>query len=154
MSICKTLRKYSASNCEGGSKTQSNRRNRHSKWRPVIPDVDLLDTWKTFRVFLWKGAEDAVESNESSQQMTTRHTGCRFSRQLENIPQVSVKGDWKCCRIDTIRQESNDSSPQLTTRHIRCRFARHLENIPQVSVKGGCRWYRIDAIQLESNESS
>ena len=24
--------------------------------------------------------------------MTTRHTGCRFARHLENIPQVSVKG--------------------------------------------------------------
>ena len=38
------------------------------------------------------GVEDVVKSNDSSQQMTTRHTGCRFARHLENIPQVSVKG--------------------------------------------------------------
>ena len=68
-----------------------------------------------------------LESNDSSQQMTTRHTGCRFARHLENILQVSVNGGCRCCRIDTIRLESNDSSQQMTTCHTGCRLARHLE---------------------------
>ena len=41
------------------------------------------------------GVEAVVKSNDSSQQMTTRHTGCRFARHLINIPQVSVKGGLK-----------------------------------------------------------
>ena len=49
--------------------------------------------------------------------MTTRHTGCRFARNLENIPQVSVKGGCRCYRIDTIQLKSNESSQQMTTRH-------------------------------------
>ena len=84
------------------------------------------------------------------------HTGSQFVRDLENIPQVSAIGGWRCCRIDSNR----------TTRHTGCRFARHLEthtgsqfvrdleNIPQVSVKGGCRSCQIDTIQLDSNDSS
>ena len=84
------------------------------------------------------------------------HTGSQFVRDLENIPQVSAIGGWRCCRIDSNR----------TTRHTGCRFARHLEthtgsqfvrdleNIPQVSVKGGCRYCQIDTIQLDSNDSS
>ena len=53
MSICKTLRKYSASVCEGGggvvdvvesTRFNLNRRTHHNKWWPVILDVDLQDT--------------------------------------------------------------------------------------------------------------
>ena len=42
--------------------------------------------------------------------MTTRHTGCRFARHVENIPRVSMDGGCRCCRIETIRLQSNDSS--------------------------------------------
>ena len=61
-----------------------------------LPEANLQETCKCLRY----GVEDVVESNDSSQQMTTRHTGCRFPRHLENIPQVSVKGGCKCCRIE------------------------------------------------------
>ena len=47
--------------------------------------------------------------------MTTRHTGCRFARHLENIPQVSVKEESRYYRIDTIQLESNESSQQMAT---------------------------------------
>ena len=43
-SICKTLRKYFASNCQGLLKTLSNQMTRFSKSRPVLPEVDLEDT--------------------------------------------------------------------------------------------------------------
>ena len=49
--------------------------------------------------------------------MTTRHTGCRFARHLENIRQVSVKGESRYYRIDTIQLESNESSQQMATRN-------------------------------------
>ena len=42
--------------------------------------------------------------------MTTRHTGCRFARHVENIPRVSMDGGCRCCRIETIRLQSNDLS--------------------------------------------
>ena len=73
-SICKTLRKYSASNYQG-----------------VV--------------------ENVVESNDSSQLMSTRHAGSRFERHFENFPQVATKGGYKYCRIDSNR----------TTRHGWCR---------------------------------
>ena len=43
-SICKTLTKYFASNCQGLSKMLSNRKTRRSESRPVIPEIDLQDT--------------------------------------------------------------------------------------------------------------
>ena len=43
--------------------------------------------------------------------MSTRHTGSRFARHLENIPRVTTKVGWRCCRIDSNR----------TTRHSWCR---------------------------------
>ena len=102
-------------------------------WRIVKPKVDsrlsgvvLPEVWETI-----------------SYDMET-HTGSQFARDLENIPQVSVIGGWRCCRIDSNR----------TTRHTGCRFARHLKNITQVSVKGGWRCCRIETIRLESNDSS
>ena len=42
--ICKTLRKYFASNCQGLLKTLSNKITRFSQSRPVLPGVDLQDT--------------------------------------------------------------------------------------------------------------
>ena len=61
------------------------------------------------------GVEDVVKSNDSSQQMTTRHTGCRLARHLENIPQVSVKGEG----VEDV-VESNDckSTSGMTDRHL------------------------------------
>ena len=42
--ICKTLRKYFASNCQGLLKTLSNKITRSSQSRPVLPEVNLQDT--------------------------------------------------------------------------------------------------------------
>ena len=65
-------------------------------WRIVKPKVDsrlsgvvLPEVWETI-----------------SYDMET-HTGSQFARDLENIPQVSAIGGWRCCRID----------PNRTTRH-------------------------------------
>ena len=67
-SICKTLRKYSASNYERKLEILSHR----------------------------------LESNDSSQLMSTRHSGGRFARYLENIPQVVTKGGCRFSRIERI----------------------------------------------------
>ena len=42
--ICKTLRKYFASNCQGLLKKLWNKITRFSQSRPVLPEVDLQDT--------------------------------------------------------------------------------------------------------------
>ena len=145
-SICKTLRKYSASNYQKSLKMLSNPTTRHSWCRPVMPEVDLKDTSKISRKWPRKGVTSIVESNDSSRLMSTRHTGSRFARHLENIGRVTTKGSWRYCRIDSIRLESNDSSQLMSTRHSGSRFARYLENIPQVVTKGGCRFSRIGRI--------
>ena len=145
-SICKTLRKYSASNYQKSLKMLSNPTTRHSWCRPVMPEVDLKDTSKISRKWPRKGVTSIVESNDSSRLMSTRHTGSRFARHLENIGRVTTKGSWRYCRIDSIRLESNDSSQLMSTRHSGSRFARYLENIPQVVTKGGCRFSRIERI--------
>ena len=145
-SICKTLRKYSASNYQRSLKMLSNPTTRHSWCRPVMPEVDLKDTSKISRKWPRKGVTSIVESNDSSRLMSTRHTGSRFARHLENIGRVTTKGSWRYCRIDSIRLESNDSSQLMSTRHSGSRFARYLENIPQVVTKGGCRFSRIERI--------
>ena len=145
-SICKTLRKYSASNYQGSLKMLSNPTTRHSWCRPVMPEVDLKDTSKISRKWPRKGVTSIVESNDSSRLMSTRHTGSRFARHLENIGRVTTKGSWRYCRIDPIRLESNDSSQLMSTCHSGSRFARYLENIPQVVTKGGCRFSRIERI--------
>ena len=145
-SICKTLRKYSASNYQRSLKMLSNPTTRHSWCRPVMPEVDLKDTSKISRKWPRKGVTSIVESNDSSRLMSTRQTGSRFARHLENIGRVTTKGSWRYCRIDSIRLESNDSSQLMSTRHSGSRFARYLENIPQVVTKGGCRFSRIERI--------
>ena len=79
-SICKTLRKYSASGHERGLEILSNRTTRHSWCRPVIPEVDLQDTQKILRKWPRKGVKEIVESNDSSQLMSTLHIGLPMSR--------------------------------------------------------------------------
>ena len=151
-SICKTLRKYSASNYQGSLKMLSNPTTRHSWCRPAMPEVDLKDTSKISRKWPRKGVTSIVESTRIERLVTvdaslsTRHTGSRFARHLENIRRVTTKGSWRYCRIDSIRLESNDSSQLMSTRHSGSRFARYLENIPQVVTKGGCRFSRIERI--------
>ena len=85
-SICKTLRKYSASNCKGLLKMLSNQTTRLSQSRPVLPEVDLQDTCKSASNYQGslKMLSDLIrlESNDSSQLMSTRHTGSRFARHL------------------------------------------------------------------------
>ena len=71
-----------------------------------------------------KEVVDFVQSNDSSQLMSTRHTGNRFPRHFKNIPRVITKGIG-----DVV--ESNDSKQLMSTRHTGSRFARHLENIPR-----------------------
>ena len=95
-----------------------------------------------------------LESNYSSQQMTTRHTGCRFARHFENNPQVSVKGVWRFCVIDTIRVESNYSSRHMTTRHTGCMICKTLRKYSASICEGALKMLlnRHDAI--ESNDSS
>ena len=146
-------------------------------WRIIKPEVNsrlsdvvVPEVWETisYDMETHTGSQFVSVCDKGLKTLSNRHESTRIEQLVTTnddppyrmsicrtlIPQVSVKGDWRCCRIDTIRQESKDSSPQMTTRHTGCRFARNLENIPQVSVKGGCRYYRIDTIQLESNESS
>ena len=60
------------------------------------------------------GVEDVVKSNDSSQQMTTRHTGCRFAKHLENIPKVSVKGGCRYCRIEKLITTNDDPSYRMS----------------------------------------
>ena len=100
-SICKTLRKYSASNYQRSLKMLSNPTTRHSWCRPVMPEVDLKDTSKISRKWPRKGVTSIVESNDSSRLMSTRHTGSRFARHSENIGRVTTKGSWRYCRIDS-----------------------------------------------------
>ena len=95
--------------CYGGlSNTPKPLRIVKGSWRIVKPEVDsrlsgvvILEVWETIsydmethtrsqfardlKKIFRMGVENVVESNDSTQQMTTRHTGCRFSRHLENI---------------------------------------------------------------------
>ena len=59
---------------------------------------------------------EVVESNESSQQMTTRHTGCRFSRKYTSGHFTLVGGPCLLLQID-IRYDG--SSFAVTSRSIR-----------------------------------
>ena len=36
------------------------------------------------------------------------HTGSKFAGDLENIPQVSAIGGWRCCRTDTNRKNRDN----------------------------------------------
>ena len=69
-SICKTRRKYSARVFKLGdgdvaksTRFDSNRTTRHSKWRPIIPDVELRDTSKTFPKCLPEGGSRCCQIN-------------------------------------------------------------------------------------------
>ena len=69
-SICKTLRKYSASNYQGSLKMLSNPTTRHSWCRPVMPEVDLKDTSKISRKWPRKGVTSIVESTRIERLVT------------------------------------------------------------------------------------
>ena len=69
-SICKTLRKYSASNYQGSLKMLSNPTTRHSWCRPVMPEVDLKDTSKISRKWPRKGVKSIVESTRIERLVT------------------------------------------------------------------------------------
>ena len=77
--------------------------------------------------------ENVVESNDSSQLMSTRHTGSRFARQLRKYSASNYEG-----RLEMLsnRLESNGSSQLMSTCHTGSRFARHFQNFPQVTAKG------------------
>ena len=109
-SICKTLRKYSASNYQGSLKMLSNPTTRHSWCRPEVGSASCRKSiWKTLRKFPASGHErglqvlsNRLESNDSSRLMSTRHTGSRFARYLENITQVVTKRGYRFSRIERI----------------------------------------------------
>ena len=109
---------YSVANVDDSTRFDSNRTTRHSKWRSVIPDVDLqkkiwtyyvLKAWNDrksiVRIFwtiqcrkCWRFDTIRLESNNSSQQITTRHTGCRFAQEGK----YSVER-WRFARVDSTR---------------------------------------------------
>ena len=92
---------YSAANVDDSTRFDSNWTTRHSKWRSLIPDVDLQrKTWTShvlkarndcksfFRIFwtiqcrkCWRFDTIRLESSDSPQQMTIRRTGCRFAEE-------------------------------------------------------------------------
>ena len=59
-----------------------------------------------------------LESNDSSQLMSTRHSGSRFARYLENIPQVVTKGV-----ADFLK---SNEYPNLTHKYVLSSFANRL----------------------------
>ena len=69
-SICKTLRKYSASNYQRSLKMLLNPTTRHSWCRPVMPEVDLKDTSKISRKWPRKGVTSIVESTRIERLVT------------------------------------------------------------------------------------
>ena len=69
-SICKTLRKYSASNYQRSLKMLSNPTTRHSWCRPVMPEIDLKDTSKISRKWPRKGVTSIVESTRIERLVT------------------------------------------------------------------------------------
>ena len=122
---------------------------RKSICKTLIPRVTTKGGWRCCRI-------DSIrlESNDSSQLMSTRHNGSRFAKHFENFPQVATKWGCRFCRIALIRLEPNYSSQLKSTRHIGSRFTKHFENFPQVATKWGCRFCRIDLIRLEPNDLS
>ena len=75
---------------------------------------------KTLRIF-----RNRLESNDSSQLKSTRHTRSRFARHLENIPQVATKWGRRCCRIErlvTLEVDLLDTSESTKGRWNCCRI--------------------------------
>ena len=131
--------------CYGGlSNTPKPLRIVKGSWRIVKPEVDsrlsgvvILEVWETISYDMkthtrsqfardlkniphggWKCCRidtNRFESNDSTQQMTTRHTGCRFARHLENIvffcKLTSGMTDrhllWRVVRFESNRVESS-----------------------------------------------
>ena len=85
-----------------------------------------------------------IESNDSPQLKSTRLTGSRFVRHWENIPQVTTKGRWKCCRIQRLVTVDVDPS---------CRKSiwKTLRKFP---ASGHERGLQVLSNRLESNDSS
>ena len=157
-STCKTLRKYSASNCKELLKMLSNQTTRLSQSRPVLPEIDLQDTCKSASNY--QGSLKMLSNRLHStriERLVSVDVDLSYQKSicktLANL-RVTTKGGWRCCRIDSIRLESNDSSQLMSTRHNGSRFAKHFENFPQVATKWGCRFCRIDLIRLEPNDLS
>ena len=102
------------------------------------------------------------------------HTRSQFSRHLENISQVTIKGRWKCCRIErlvlykvdppyqklickTLRKYSASNYQSLSNRldstrverlvsvKVDTSLARHLENILQITSKSRWKCCRINS---------
>ena len=107
---------YSVADFDDSTRFDSNRTTRHSKWRSLIPDVDLQrKTWTShvlkprndcksfFRIFwtiqcrkCWRFDTIRLESNDSLQLMTIRHNGCRFAQEGK----YSVER-WRFARVDS-----------------------------------------------------
>ena len=119
-SICKILRKYSASKYQRSLKVLSNPTTCHSWCRPVMPEVDLKDTSKISRKWPRKGVTSIVESNDSSRLMSTRHTGSRFARHLE-VGAIVESTRFDSTRIERLVTVDVDPSHRKSI---------YLENIP------------------------
>ena len=76
------------------------------RWKR-IPEVNFC---KTLRKWGLKMLSNRLDSTDSSQWKSTCHTGSRFARHLENIPQVTTKARWECCRIERLVSVDVDSS--------------------------------------------
>ena len=57
-----------------------------------------------------KEVVDFVQSNDSSQLMSTRHTGNRFPRHFEKHSASDYEGGWRCCRIERLDAVDVDPS--------------------------------------------
>ena len=123
--IFKTLRKYFGGGHERGLQILSNRTTRHSWCRPVIPEVNLQDSWKIFRKSPRKGVGDIVKSTWFDSNRTTPQGWCR-----PVIPEVDLEDTWKIFRkwlrkgvADFV--ESNEY-PNLKLKYVLSSFAHWL----------------------------
>ena len=132
-SICKILRKYSASNYQRSLKVLSNPTTCHSWCRPVMPEVDLKDTSKISRKWPRKGVTSIVESTRI-ERLVTVDVDPSYRKSI-----CKTLGSWSYCRIDSIRFDSN-----RTTRHSWCRpVTPEVDLLRKYSVSGHKRGLQI-----------
>jgi len=87
-----------------------------------------------------------IRSNrdESSPLLSTRHTGSRFARDLENIAYLGFEGGSK------MLSNRDELCLLLSIRHTGSRFARDLENIAHLGSEGGLKMLSIRRDSIES----
>ena len=101
--ICKTRRKYFASNCPGLLKMFSSQTQSKSTCLTRSRFARHLEySASSYQI----GVQDVVKSTRFDRLVPVKvacYTGSQFGRHLESIPRVTTNGGWRCCRIDSIR---------------------------------------------------